>query len=96
MTRLSALFIVAGTYTLAFHALAGKPPEPVAPSATPSEQPQRPEARKDRYGDPLPGGAIARLGTMRLRREYAFPSSCDLAFTADGKALASARNDKGV
>src|SRR5579875_1166218 len=44
------------------------------------------EPKCDRFGDPLPEGAIARLGNLHLRYEAAILSA---AFTADGKALAT-------
>src|ERR1700722_19031425 len=44
----------------------------------------------DRYGDPLPRGAIARLGTVRLRHDLnARDSASPLIFLADGRSLVS-------
>ncbi len=47
------------------------------------------QARLDRLGDPLPPGAVLRLGTARLRQPGRVTA---IAFTADGKQLASAGN----
>jgi WD40 repeat protein len=44
----------------------------------------QPEPRLDNYGDALPPGAVARLGTLRYRQP---PSSQLLGFTADAKAV---------
>lgn len=55
--------------------------EPVRPGAEPAA------GRVDRYGDPLPPGAIARIGSARLRHGLQSPI---LVFSPDGKMLASA------
>ncbi|HEY7312525.1 MAG TPA: PQQ-binding-like beta-propeller repeat protein [Gemmataceae bacterium] len=46
-------------------------------------------ARKDSYGDPLPAGALVRMGSTRLRHLRAH-----IAFAADGKTLISAGPDR--
>jgi RNA polymerase sigma factor (sigma-70 family) len=63
-------------------------PAPAEPPRPPADE--RPRA--DRYGDPLPDGAVARLGTVRFRQEGWTQGA--LAFLADGKTLVSA-TDQG-
>jgi WD40 repeat protein len=64
----------------------GEPTPPAAPQ--PETQNQKPGT--DLYGDPLPPGAIARMGTVRLRHEG--PASA-VAFSPDGQTLASGGRD---
>src|SRR5262249_49390548 len=70
--RTSAL-LLAGFVTFAGAAWA-EPPE------------EKPSQRTDRYGDPLPGGAVLRLGTTRFRHH---DSINHLVFSPNGKILAS-------
>src|SRR5262245_7519236 len=58
-----------------------------AGSAAPQEQQPQAEkqaARTDRHGDPLPPGAVARLGTVRWRPNAEIAA---LVYSADGKTL---------
>lgn len=54
-------------------------PAPIAPPVQAKEEP-----RRDRYGDPLPLGAVARLGTLRFRAPGEIVA---LAFAPDNKSI---------
>ena len=52
-------------------------------------------AEKDRFGDPLPEGAIQRLGTLRMRYSNTLQPGnriADLGYLPDGKGVVAASN----
>jgi WD40 repeat protein len=78
-----ACLLLAASFTLALgHPGHGEP----LPAKRKNAQAEKKPAHLDRSGDPLPAGAVARLGTLRLRRPCAIDT---VAFSPDGKILAS-------
>ena len=55
----------------------------------PHDHDQKP--RVDLYGDPLPAGALLRLGTVRMRQEG--HSQMSISYSSDGKMLATTDGD---
>jgi RNA polymerase sigma factor (sigma-70 family) len=79
---LAAAALAAGTGLLAT-ALPGTPAEKEpAPAAAPAD-------RADAFGDALPAGALARLGTLRFNHGYSLNA---LHFSPDGKTIVSQGN----
>lgn len=70
---------------------ASKKSADLSPTAPPMRAKEEP--RRDLLGDPLPSQALARLGTSRLRHGGWFTA---LAYSPDGKTIASAANDGTV
>src|SRR5262249_37322106 len=64
---------------------------PKPPEAPPRNDPA-PAVRADRFGDPLPAGVVARLGTTRFRHG----NGATAAFSADGRSLQSFGRDRAI
>jgi RNA polymerase sigma factor (sigma-70 family) len=60
------------------------PAKDIAPKSPQPRAAEKSEPRLDRFGDPLPPGAIRRFGTLRFRHAV---GNEELAFTPDGKRL---------
>ena len=80
--RLAVLCI----FVTAVHAAQGKEPA----GFTEAGPGQRAQSRTDLYGDPLPAGAVARMGTVRFRMD---DPTLSIGFAPDGKTLAAACGD---
>jgi WD40 repeat protein len=72
--RVVPLLVAALAFLFSRHARAADPRDP--------SPPDKPPARVDLYGDPMPDGAVARFGTARLRG-----LSASVCFSPDGKTL---------
>lgn len=76
---------------LAIPARATDPPKTA--SNAPRNLIEEEKVRTDRYGDPLPEGALARLGTIRFRQGFLTNA---VSFSPDGKTIACAAAGRGV
>src|SRR5262249_4659408 len=67
--------------------------KPLVATAPKDAGTSKPQARTDVLGDPLPEGAVARLGTSRLRHDHPYLHLLP-AFSSDGKMLATGGNNE--
>jgi WD40 repeat protein len=87
-----ALGLLVGGIGLAAHqATTGPTPQgggqkPAAAAPGPEKAPMKMPKGLDRHGDPLPKGAVARLGTVRFHHGF---HAAAVAFAPDGKTLAA-------
>ena len=66
---------------------------PPAGGDRPAAEARKVDSRVDQFGDPLPPGALARMGTTRLRHGGQVHA---VAFSPDGKTIASTGADGAV
>lgn len=79
--------LTAGAGVTASHFLTMKSPEREKTASAPPDKPTSEKTeRTDLYGDPLPPGALRRMGTVRFRANDRIGA---IAFSSDGKLLAA-------
>jgi RNA polymerase sigma factor (sigma-70 family) len=101
LTPIALFLVVAGGLVAGAWVLTNPPvpPRPGGPAVVPTADGRRPgppekeSPRGDEVGEPLPPGAHARLGTLRLRHGGHVSA---IAFAPDGKILASGGGDDAV
>jgi RNA polymerase sigma factor (sigma-70 family) len=87
-----AIALAAGLITGGVLLRAGGADRPGTPPAPPKEPvAERPAPRLDAFGDPLPDGAIARLGTVRLNHGDGLKA---ILHSPDGKTIVSVGNGR--
>jgi RNA polymerase sigma factor (sigma-70 family) len=84
---LGAAVVAAGGLGAGLTRLRAPEPEPPRAAALAAPAQAKDKPRLDRYGDPLPPGALTRLGTLRFRPGG---GTCQVLFLADGKKLITA------
>ncbi len=85
-----ALLVALGALGLGAGLLNGPSPEPKAAAADDAKVEAQPRPGFDLYGDPLPAGALVRLGSTHLRQGH---NAQTVAFAPDGKTLVSTGSD---
>ena len=95
---LMVVCLIAGEAGWAYSSESAKPARASEPPKAASNAPRNPlpeeeKVRTDRYGDPLPEGALARLGTIRFRQGFI---TYAVSFSPDGKTIACAAAGRGV
>ncbi|MHB1423197.1 MAG: sigma-70 family RNA polymerase sigma factor [Gemmataceae bacterium] len=89
MTVVLTVALAASTVMLVYRGPVAEAPEDMtlaAPALPRQEKPRQSKPRVDAVGDPLPPGAIARLGSQRFRHA---DDIARIAFTSDDKRLVS-------
>ncbi|MDB5310797.1 MAG: hypothetical protein JWO38_4999 [Gemmataceae bacterium] len=88
-TAMSAILLVGGLATGGALVAPGDPVKPPPSKAERAEKPDAPRAQTDAFGEPLPDGAVLRLGSVLFRHA----GVRDFVLLPDGKSVLSSGSD---